>query len=251
MKLRTQISDKFKWDLSSYIANDSEIDKTFKIMENLIKIFPTYKNQLSNKEKLLERFTKYEKDFIKIYKLAHFISHSLNVDATDTKMLALSQKFDTLYTKMNEANAFFMPQMYELSDEYLDSLLLDDRFKNYDNTIKDIIKLKPHRIDEKTNTLLAKMGVFLGNNSNIHSILTDSEMYFDDAVDKNGKKLKVDNASATIYLRSKDKMLRKTTFEARMKAFERLNKTFAELYLKDIELDKFNYKLKNYNSLLE
>ena len=76
-------------------------------------------------------------------------------------------------------------------------------------------------------------------------------MYFDDAVDSKGKKHKVDNASAPKLLRSKDKMLRKTTFSSRMKAFGRLNKTFAELYLKDIELDKFNYKLKNYNSLLE
>ena len=130
-------------------------------------------------------------------------------------------------------------------------ILDDERFKDFDNTIKDIIKLKPHKLDEKTNTLLAKMGNFLGNNSNLHSILTDSEMYFDDAVDSNGITHKVDNATSPIYLRSSDKILRKTTFESRMKAFEKLNKTFAELYIKDIELDKFNYKLKNYNSLLE
>ena len=95
------------------------------------------------------------------------------------------------------------------------------------------------------------MGTFLGNNSNLHSILTDSEMYFEDAVDSNGKKHKVDNSTSPVLLRSNDKMLRKTTFESRMNAFEKLNKTFAELYLKDIELDKFNYQIKNYNSLLE
>lgn len=251
MKQRAQISENFKWDLSSYISNDKEIEEVFSIMKNLIEILPTYSGKLSNKEILLERFKKYEDDFIKVYKLAHYISHSLNVDATDTKMLALSQKFDNLYTKMSEANAFFMPQMFELSDEYLSSLLNDNRFENYDNIIKDIIKEKPHKLDEKTNMLLSKMGGFLGNNSNLHSILTDSEMYFDDAIDKNGKKYKVDNSTSPINLRSKDKILRKTTFESRMKAFERLNKTFAELYLKDIELDKFNYKLRNYNSLLE
>ncbi|MBQ8615796.1 MAG: oligoendopeptidase F family protein, partial [Clostridia bacterium] len=220
-------------------------------MENLYKILTNYSVKFKDKENLLERFKKFEQDEIKIIKLAHFISHSLNVDSSNTKMLALSQKFDNLYTKMNEANAFFMPQMYELSDDYLNSLLKDDRFKNYDNTIKEIIKLKPHKVDEKTNTLLSKMGTFLGNNSNLHSILTDSEMYFDDAVDSKGKKHKVDNSTAPVYLSSTDKMLRKTTFESRMNAFEKLNKTFAELYLKDVELDKFNYKLKNYNSLLE
>ena len=251
MKLRSEIDEQFKWDLSSYIKNDNDIEETFKLMENLIKILPTYSGKLSDKEILLEALTKHENDYIKIYKLAHFISHSLNVDSTDTKMLGLSQRFDTLYTKMSESNAYFTPQMYELSDEYLSSLLLDNRFKDYENTIKDIIKLKPHKLDEKTNVLLAKMGSFLGNNSNLHSILTDSEMYFDDAIDSSGNKHKVDNATSPVYLRSNDKMLRKTTFESRMEAFKKLNKTFAELYLKDIELDKFNYKLRNYNSLLE
>ena len=251
MKLRSEIDEQFKWDLSSYIKNDNDIEETFKLMENLIKILPTYSGKLSDKEILLEALTKHENDYIKIYKLAHFISHSLNVDSTDTKMLGLSQRFDTLYTKMSESNAYFTPQMYELSDEYLTSLLLDNRFKDYENTIKDIIKLKPHKLDEKTNVLLAKMGSFLGNNSNLHSILTDSEMYFDDAIDSSGNKHKVDNATSPVYLRSNDKMLRKTTFESRMEAFKKLNKTFAELYLKDIELDKFNYKLRNYNSLLE
>ena len=239
MKLRSEIDEQYKWDLSSYVKNDNEIEDTFKLMENLIKILPTYSGKLSNKEILFEALAKHENDYIKIYKLAHFISHSLNVDSTDTKMLGLSQRFDTLYTKMSEANAYFTPQMYELSDEYLNSLLLDNRFKDYENTIKDIIKFKPHKLDEKTNVLLAKMGSFLGNNSNLHSILTDSEMYFDDAIDSNGNKHKVDNATSPVYLRSNDKMLRKTTFESRMEAFKKLNKTFAELYLKDIELDKF------------
>ena len=54
MKSRSQIDEKFKWDLSSYISNEKEIDETFKIMENLIKVFPTYKGKLNDKEILLE-----------------------------------------------------------------------------------------------------------------------------------------------------------------------------------------------------
>ncbi|MBQ8615530.1 MAG: hypothetical protein IJ415_03080, partial [Clostridia bacterium] len=79
MKKREQIDDKYKWDLSSYISNDKEIEEIFKLMENLIKILPTYSGKLNDKEILLERFTKFEQDEIKIIKLAHFISHSLNV----------------------------------------------------------------------------------------------------------------------------------------------------------------------------
>ena len=251
MKPRAKIDEKFKWDLSSYIKNEKEIEEALNYIEKLTKIIPNYNGKLNDKECLLEYLTKYEKEFDKITKLAHYISHSLNVDSSDVKMLELSSKFDNLYSKLNEANAFFTPQMHDLDDDYLNSLLADERFKDNDNLIKEIIKYKPHKIDEKTSVLLAKMDTFLGNNSNLHSILTDSEMSFEDATDSNGKKHKVDNATAPVYLQSNDKELRKTTFESRMNAFKNLNKTFAELYIKDIELDKFYYKLGNYNSLLE
>lgn len=251
MKKRNQISKEYKWDLSSYIKNDEEIDQIFKRMKNLTDILPKYKGKLQNSNILYERLEKYKDDFVSMAKLSHFISHNLNVDSSDTKMLMLEQKFNNLYTRLNEANSYFVPQLYELPEKYLKSLLQDKRFSDYDNLIKEIIKLKPHKIDEKTNELLSKMSNFLGNNENIHSILVDSEIKFDDALDKTGKSKKVDNSTYPKYLRGNDDILRKNAFDSRMTAFSRLNKTFSELYLKDIEYDKFLSKLTNYSNLLE
>lgn len=251
MRKRKEISEEYKWDLSSYIKNDEEIDQIFKKMENLTDILPKYKGKLQNSNILYERLEKYKDDFISMAKLSHFISHNLNVDSSDTKMLMLEQKFNNLYTRLSEANSYFVPQLYELPEKYLKSLLQDKRFSDYDNLIKEIIKLKPHKIDEKTNELLSKMSNFLGNNENIHSILVDSEIKFDDALDKTGKSKKVDNSTYPKYLRGNDDILRKNAFNSRMTAFSRLNKTFSELYLKDIEYDKFLSKLTNYSNLLE
>ena len=58
MKKRNQIDDKFKWDLSSYIANEKQIEETFKIMESMIEILPNYSGKLGDKEILFERLTK-------------------------------------------------------------------------------------------------------------------------------------------------------------------------------------------------
>ena len=251
MKKREQINEEYKWDLSSYIKDEKEIEETFSIMEKLNKVLPDYKGKLDNKELLLEKLTKYRKDFIRISKLGGYLGNMYNVDNSDVKILTLMQKFDTLATKLNQADSYFSPQLYELSDEYLNSLLEDERFKNFDNTIKDVIKFKPHKINEQNSELLAKMGKFLGDNSNIHGIITDAEMEFEDAIDSKGKKHKVDNASFSILVRSTDTKLRRSAFESCLKSYGKLNKTFAELYIKDIELDDFYCKLQNYNNLLE
>ncbi len=251
MKKRDQIENEYKWDLSSYISNSQEIDEIFKKIEDLTKILPKYKGEMQNPDILYERLTKYKDDFISISKLAHYISHMLNVDSSNTDIIVLEQKFSNLYTKLSEANAYFVPQLYELSNEYLDSLLKDKRFQNFDNLINEIIKLKPHKIDESTNELLSKMGTFLENNENLHSIIVDSELKFNDVLDSKGKVKKLDNSNYPIYLRSKDPELRKNAFDSKMTAFSQFNKTFAELYIKDIEYDKFLSNLTNYSNLLE
>lgn len=251
MKKRTQIPEKYKWDLTSVIKDDAEIEQIFKIMEKMTTILPKYKDKLNNPDILYERLTKYEKEFIQINKLAYFLSNMKNTDASNVKILEYIQKFINLETKLDQANAFFVPQLYKLEDNYLKSLLLDKRFKDYDNMIRDIIKLKPHKIDEKTNEILSKMGSFLGDNENIHSILRDAEIRYEDIVDSKGKIHKLDTANYSSFLHSKDPQLRKNAFNSMMQAYGNLNKTLTELYLKDIELDKFSCSISNYNSVLE
>ena len=140
MKNRNKISNEYKWDLTSYISNENEINKIFKKIENLTEILPKYSGKLQNSDILFERLEKYKEDFISISKLAHYISNNINVDFSNTNMLILEQKFNNLYSKLCEADAYFIPQLYELPNEYLNSLLLDKRFKNYDNFLKEIIK---------------------------------------------------------------------------------------------------------------
>lgn len=251
MKTRKQIDDVYKWDLSDIIKDEQEINNIFKKMDNLIKIYPKYDNILNKKEKLLEFLTKYEKDEMAIDRLYFYLHNMGNVDISNTKIIELTQRFMSLYTKLSSASAFFVPQLSEMADEYLLDCINDKRFKNHINTLKEIIKNKPHKIDEKSNKLLSKMGNFLGNNSDLHSILTNSEMEYEDAVDSKGRKIKLDSTNYTKLLTSTDRKIRETAFNNKMKGYSKLNKTFAELYTKNIELDKFYAQLKNFNSVLD
>lgn len=250
MKTRKQIDDKYKWNLDMF-SNSEEMEKVFSKMEELTTIFPTYKGKLNNIDTLYEYISKYIPDEIQIEKLAFYISNSLSVEKSNVEFLKLEQKFDRLYSKMCQAEAFFMPECLNFSDEYINKLSKDKRFDEFKNFVNDLKKKKPHRIDENSNLLLSKMSNFLGNNHNIHSIITNTEMEYEDAIDSKGNKKKIDQGNIFSCLQSSDPKLRETAFNSRMKAFSKLNKTFSELYLKDIEQDAFMTKLKNYPTLLD
>ena len=250
MKKRSQIEEKYKWDLSSYISSDEEIEKIFKIMEKMPEKYAKYDGNLNKREYLIEYLTKFKKEEILIGKLASYIGNSLNVDSSDVKMQKYSIKFGNLIQKISEAKAFIKPQLYNLDDEYLKSFLTDKKLKHLNNCFLDILRGKPHKVDQQTEELISKMGKFLGPESGLHSDLVD-EIKFEDITDEKGKKIKIDGANISKYLQGKNRALRKAAFESRMKAYKQFNQTFADNYLNSIEGTTFFTKLYKYNSVLE
>ena len=249
MKTREQIDEKYKWDIEFF--NDAQIENVFKIFEKLTSKLPKYKGQLGNKEKLHEYWFKFKKEFIEIDKLNFYLGNSQNADNSNTKILKLITRYTNASQKLGEATSFAAPQLYELDDKYLHSLLKDERFKDADNFIKNIIKFKPHKLDEKSSDLLAKISKSLNQNNEIFEIINNSELTFEDALDGKGKPHKVDNASFAELVSSTDRTLRTNAYNSMMKGFANFNKTFASLLLGDMESDFALTKLRNYNSVLE
>ena len=97
MKKRNQISNEYKWDLTSYIKNENEIKRIFNLMEELPTKLSKYNGKLNNKTMLFERLNKFNNEFCEINILASYIGNSLNVNSTDTEMLKNSQKFDIIF----------------------------------------------------------------------------------------------------------------------------------------------------------
>ena len=250
MKKRSQIPEKYKWDLSTHIKDENEIKRILSIMEKLPDKLAKYNGKLNDKELLIERFNKFTKDFSEIDKLASYISNSLNVDSENIEMIKLSQRFNTLAQKIDLADAFFEPQMYELDDKYLNELLNEKRLKNWDNYIRDIIKFKPHKLDEQSSLLLSKMSKFTSPEAGLHSDMLD-ELKYADIVDENGKKYKLDNSNISKFLQGKNRTLRKNAYISRLKAYKQFNKTFADIYINELEKCKFYAEIHKYKSRLE
>ena len=91
MKKRSQIANEYKWDLSSYIKNESEINRIFSLMEELPTKLCKYNGKLNDKDLLFERLNSFNDEFCEIKILASYIGNSLNVNSTDTEMLKYSQ----------------------------------------------------------------------------------------------------------------------------------------------------------------
>jgi hypothetical protein len=67
-------------------------------------------------------------------------------------------------------------------------------------------------------------------------------MEYEDAIDSLGESHKVDNSSYPTLVSSTDRKLRETAYFSYMKSYENLNKTLAEIFIKDLKKQGGKYQ---------
>lgn len=250
MKKRSEIDEKYKWDIGCF-KTQKEIDEAFAIFEKLIDESKQYYGKLGEKETFFKYLLSNKKETMLLNKFSHFLGNTYNTDSSNVEIIKLMQKFEILAQKHTQASSYIAPQLARLSDKYLKELLADKRIKGYENSIKEIIRNKPHTLDEKSCALLAKICNSFNNSSPVFDIITDSEMTFKDALDSKNKPHKLDQASYSVMLSGKDRVLRKNAFKNFLGGYGQFNKTFAELFVSNLKADNDNMKLLNFDNLLQ
>ncbi len=250
MKKRSEIEEKYKWDIGSFKTQE-EIDNAFKTLEKLTLDCKQYYGKLGNKETFFKYLLSSKKETMVLNSFSHYLGNTYNTDSSNVEIIKLIQKFETLLKKHNQATAFVAPQLAKLSNKYLKELLFDPRIKGFENMVNNIIRNKPHTLDEKSNNLLARISNSFNNSSSVFDIITDSEMTFKDALDSKNKPHKLDQASYSVMLSGKDRVLRKNAFKNFLAGFGQFNKTFAELFVSNLKSDDDTRKLHSFDNLLQ
>ena len=251
MKKRSEIDEKYKWDLSRFVKDDKDVEDIMKYIKDRIPAVKKYYGKLSDKQMLLNLLEEDEKEDKYTSRLGFFLYNMLQVDDSNTKYLKYSQMCDVLSQESAEASAFVYPQMLELPDEYLDELINDKQLWKYKRYFTGIKRDKAHKLSEYDAQFLSKMSLCLGNDSEVYETLTTSEIQFEDALDSDGNKHIVNHAEMAKLIDSPDRTLRKNAFKSMRKGYAEKNKTITQLYINDMRLCDFNRKLRRFNSYKE
>ena len=250
MKLRSEIPNELKWDINLF-NNKEEINRVLTHFEFFIEDVKKYNGKFNNPDMFFDFYFKNLNKSIEINHLYHYIGNMLSVDGTNVEFKKLEERIEILAAKQSKAYSFVEPQLYKLNTKYLKELLKDPRAKDIENIIKQLIISKKHKIDEKTSKVISDLNRSFNDTSSIFNILSDMEMPFDDALDKDGKTHKVSDATYGELISSKDRTLRKNTFNSLMNGYGKFNKTLTALYTKDIKCDEDFAKLYNFKSVLD
>lgn len=251
-KLRCEIEDKYKWDLTKIYKDEKEWQKDFDdVKEEILKVTSYKDSFLSNGKKLYE-YLKYDEEVSrKLEKIYYYAHLNYDADTLDEKYKVMKNKVSDLFTKYNELSSFVVPEILKLEEEKLNTFYKDEeKLEDYRFSIENIYRFKNHTLDEEKEKMLSNLSKCLSNPEETYEALTDSDFEYDYITDEKGNKVKFNESNYSLFIKSKDRDVRKKAFEMLHNKYKKYIRTITSTYKGEVENNVVLAKIRNYDSAI-
>ena len=250
MKKREEIKEQYKWDLSILCKSTQDFYNKIEKINDFLPQIKAFEGKLNNKDTIYD-YLKLDEKFSKFVEPLLLYSHLKSSEVlSDTERQEMSEKLSHILNNVSIETSFASSELNKLSNELLDDIIADKRFKDYDRIFKDIKRNKKHALSKKEEKLLSGMN-FLGGFSSNMDMLSDVDFNFGKVKDSKGKPYELNHSTYSTLVRSADRKLRKSAMENMNGKYGKFINTLANNYISDVKADCYFAKVRKYKSALE
>ena len=252
-KKREEINEQYKWDLSKIYKTEDEINNDIEEVKTKTEELVGFKGRLlESSETLSEATDKYFDIMRTLDKLIVYTNMKYHEDLSNGKSEALVGKVDKFCDEISEKLAFYSPELlendYEIVKKYIEE---NESLKKYDFMFKDLFREKDHILSLEQEEMMARLGEVFSVPENTFHVLDDVNLKFDNIVDEDGKEVELNNSNYSVYIKSKDRNVRKAAFLSLYKSYGNFKNTFASLLKGNVKSNFFVSRTRKYSSSLE
>lgn len=252
-KERSEIEEKYKWDLSIMYSSDEKWDEDFQGLSEDVKLFASFANTLGESAKHLLDVMHKRDEMIKIYeKLAGYAMRKSDEDTRNDEGTKLKNKVIMLGSAFSEADAFFEPELLSIGSNKIASFMDEDKdLKLYAQYFDNVFRFKDHTLSPTEEKILATASEVLASPNKTYTMLHNADLKFGSINDEEGNNVELTKGNYARYVSSQDRDVRKEAFHTLYKSYASLKNTFAEILIGDVKANYFISKNRKYNNPLE
>lgn len=247
---RSEVDKKDLWALEDVYASDDLWEKDYKELDKSVAFPAAYKGKLANKAKLLELLKKSDEIEIKLEKLYSYAKMRLDQDSSDNFYAGLTDRAQSLFVKYSAVTSYINPELCSLDEKYIESLILDPDFADYDYMLKGVLRRKKHTLGENEEKLLSMAQSPLSQFQTAFTKIDNVDVQLG-SVKVNGKKVKLTHGTYAQLLQNPDQSVRKAAFTTYYKGYENLLSTLTAVYAGSVKSDVFSATARGYKSCLD
>ncbi len=251
-KLRSEISDEYKWDLTLIYKSDENFYKDLDKLNRMILEYEKYKDTLVSNIDNFKSYLKLDEEVEKLFNLiSSYSSRKNDEDTTNVKYQRMSHEAEDIYNKYLEATSFVLPSFYENSDKIINEFLKDKDLEKYRRNFEELLRFKPYTLDKDKENMLAILNTSLSASDNSYCSLTDTDITFPIIKDENNNDVELTESNFSIFIRSKDQRVRIDAFKALFNTYEKYKNTITSIYTGHVNTDIAISKIRGYSSSIE
>lgn len=252
MPARSDIEEKYKWDLSHIYTSDDKWEKDFIWIEENIPTYDKFIGKLSSSDSLRACLKFNDEMGIKLDRLYLYAMLSKDSDMTVNIYQTMDDRIKSLLSRVSAASSFIKPEILAIEDNILLSMINSNGdLKIYQHTIEDLLRTKSHSLSKEEERILALAGEIAQSSYNSYSMFTNADLKFPVVKDDLGRNVNMSHAKFYSAMYSKVGEYRERAFKAYLKPYKEFLNTFTTLFNGNLKANIFFAKSRKYNSTRE
>jgi oligoendopeptidase F len=250
---RSEIDPKYTWNLESIFATNTDWECDYQALLSRIPELDALKGSLEQSGKAL--FTVLQtrdKVFEKLETLFVYASMRRDEDTTNSTYQGMYDQAMQLLVRATTAISFIEPEVLALPQAKLDQFIEDyPELKLYNHQLHDLSRNRPYIRSAEIEAVLAAAGEITETPDAIFSMIDNADLKLPTITNEEGDEIELTKGNYLVFIRSKDRRVRKAAFEGLHSTFLKQRNTIAATLAGQIKGSLFHTRQRGFASTRE
>lgn len=249
---RSDIEDKYKWDLNSIYPSIEDWEADFAYVEEHIADFESFKGHLGDSPDVLAQYFKFEDEMgDKIGNMYVYANLWLDMDQRSDEAQEFSGRIRSLYGRYGAASSFATPEIIAIGGDKLHSWLdSSPELDIYQHYLNELLRNQEYVLSAEEEQVLANASDLASTPSNIFSMLNNADLKFGEYYDEDSNLVQLTRQRWAKIYESDDRRLRRDANQVYNEAYLKYENTLAATLAASVQRDHFYTKSRGYESTL-
>ncbi len=254
LRERSQIDDRYKWNLTDIFADAGEWQRAYNELDQKIDAYAAMQGTLAaGADRLLAAMRLSDELGQLSYRVWYFVGLKYDEDQRDNAVNAKRQQVQILFAKHAQASAWFSPELLAIPLATVQQWMHDDpALAMYRFALEDLYRQQEHVLDEKGEHLLSLASRFSSTPNDAYAALSTADVKHPIIKLSIGADVTLTYGQyRAILATNRNQSDRAASFEAYHKLFAANVNTYASLYNGVLQRDLFHSQSRGYKTTLD
>jgi len=252
-KERSEIDDKFKWNVYDLYQSDEAWNQTKAELVRKSEQIVTFKGTLGTSAQNLLKYLKFNEELMKeASRLSLYASLKADSDLRDADNQARQKELSMFFVDYGQKASFVSPELAAIPQPTMEQFIASEPgLAPYKMGLDRIYRMKAHTLSPAEEALMAKTGLITGTGSSVFEVFSDAEMPWPTITLTDGSKVELTKQAFGELRSSSNRANREIAFKAFWDQYKKFEGSFGEMLNGEIKEHVFRAKARNYASALE